>query len=41
MEMKKIDFNNMDEKTKGYIKIGIMFIFICKSLNSYTSRKVW
>ena len=26
MEMKKIDFNNMDEKTKGYIKIGIIII---------------
>lgn len=26
MEIKKIDFNNMDEKTKGYIKIGIIVI---------------
>lgn len=26
MEMKKIDFNNIDEKTKGYIKIGIIIL---------------
>ena len=26
MELKKIDFNNIDEKTKGYIKIGIIIL---------------